>query len=174
MLENICIRILILDISEKKSNHELYGFTVHEEYNFYIKHFWKNESYKCDLAIRYAEGSRLQKLKEKYFVILQNEINEKINIDKDMISKKFHENMNEFQMLNKDQGDIHKNGRSVSKIEFDNGSILYYKPHSLDNNVFVFCSYESSTLSWFYVLEFNDLTYVSVNFKCDTVFEITC
>lgn len=48
MLENICIRILILDISEKKSNHELYGFTVHEEYNFYIKHFWKNESYKCD------------------------------------------------------------------------------------------------------------------------------
>ena len=102
MLENICIRILILDISEKKSNHELYGFTVHEEYNFYIKHFWKNESYKCDLAIRYAEGSRLQKLKEKYFVILQNEINEKINIDKDMISKKFHENMNEFQMLNKD------------------------------------------------------------------------
>ena len=116
MLENICIRILILDISEKKSNHELYGFTVHEEYNFYIKHFWKNESYKCDLAIRYAEGSRLQKLKEKYFVILQNEINEKINIDKDMISKKFHENMNEFQMLNKDQGDIHKNGRSVSKI----------------------------------------------------------
>ena len=68
MLENICIRILILDISEKKSNHELYGFTVHEEYNFYIKHFWKNESYKCDLAIRYAEGSRLQKLKEKYFV----------------------------------------------------------------------------------------------------------
>ena len=34
---------------------------------------------KCDLAIRYAEGSRLQKLKEKYFVILQNEINEKIN-----------------------------------------------------------------------------------------------
>lgn len=25
-----------------------------------------------------------------------------------MISKKFHENMNEFQMLNKDQGDIHK------------------------------------------------------------------
>ena len=131
MLENICIRILILDISEKKSKHELYGFTVHEEYNFYIKHFWKNESYKCDLAIRYAEGSRLQKLKEKYFVILQNEINEKINIDKDMISKKFHENMNEFQMLNKDQGDIHKNGRSVSKIEFDNGSILYYKPHSL-------------------------------------------
>ena len=79
MLENICIRILILDISEKKSNHELYRFTVHEEYNFYIKHFWKNESYKCDLAIRYAEGSRLQKLKEKYFVILQNEINEKIN-----------------------------------------------------------------------------------------------
>ena len=49
---------------------------MHEEYNFYIKHFWKNESYKCDLAIRYAEGSRLQKLKEKYFVILQNEINE--------------------------------------------------------------------------------------------------
>jgi lantibiotic modifying enzyme len=135
MLENICIRILILDISEKKSNHELYGFTVHEEYNFYIKHFWKNESYKCDLAIRYAEGSRLQKLKEKYFVILQNEINEKINIDKDMISKKFHENMNEFQMLNKDQGDIHKNGRSVSKIEFDNGSILYYKPHSLDKDI---------------------------------------
>ena len=43
--------------------------------------------------------------------------------------------MNEFQMLNKDQGDIHKNGRSVSKIEFDNGSILYYKPHSLDKDI---------------------------------------
>ena len=33
------------------------------------------------------------------------------------------------------QGDIHKNGRSVSKIEFDNGSILYYKPHSLDKDI---------------------------------------
>lgn len=124
MLENICIRILILDISEKKSNHELYGFTVHEEYNFYIKHFWKNESYKCDLAIRYAEGSRLQKLKEKYFVILQNEINEKINIDKDMISKKFHENMNEFQMLNKDQGDIHKN--LLTKVKYFFAGFLNY------------------------------------------------
>lgn len=67
MLENICIRILILDISEKKSNHELYGFTVHEEYNFYIKHFWKNESYKCDLAIRYAGRKSTSEIKGKIF-----------------------------------------------------------------------------------------------------------
>lgn len=32
-------------------------------------------------------------------------------------------------------GDIHKNGQSVSKIEFDDGSILYYKPHGLEKNL---------------------------------------
>ena len=33
------------------------------------------------------------------------------------------------------KGDIHRGGFCVSKIEFDNGSILYYKPHSLDKDI---------------------------------------
>ena len=42
------------------------------------------------------------------------------------------------------------------------------------DDIFVFCSYKGCAFSWFYMLEFNDLTYVSINFKCDTIFEITC
>ena len=46
--------------------------------------------------------------------------------------------------------------------------------YSSCDNVFIFCSYERSAFSRFYMLEFNDLTYVSFNFDCDTVSEITC
>ena len=33
------------------------------------------------------------------------------------------------------KGDTHRGGRSVAKVELDNGTILYYKPHSLDKNI---------------------------------------
>ena len=42
------------------------------------------------------------------------------------------------------------------------------------DNIFIFCSYECSALSRFYMLELNDLTYISFNFNSDTVSEITC
>ena len=123
------------DLKEKKKNHELYGTTKTEEYDFYIQHYWNNETYKNYLAKQYVEGDRLEKLKERYKKTLRNEIVQKINIDQIEIHRKFCKSIDRIKELNQGEGDIHKNGQSVSKMEFDDGSILYYKPHSLDKNM---------------------------------------
>lgn len=135
MIENNSIRILISEILEKKKNSELYGATEAEEYDFYIQHYWNNETYRCYLATQYAEGNRLQKLREKHLKTLQNEIMKKISIDRVEIYRKFCNDINKIKKVDQGQGDIHKNGHSVSKVGFADNSVLYYKPHSLEKNL---------------------------------------
>ena len=79
MLKNIHLRIMISEIFEKNKKHILDGFTKQEKYDFYIENFWNNETYRCSLKTKYEEWGRLEKLRERYFISLKNEIKKKIN-----------------------------------------------------------------------------------------------
>ena len=136
MLKNIHLRIMISEIFEKNKKHILDGFTKQEKYDFYIENFWNNETYRCSLKTKYEEWGRLEKLRERYFISLQNEIKKKINEDQILIGENFGKSITEIKWSKQQKrGDIHKNGQNVSNIEFNDGSILYYKPHSLDKNL---------------------------------------
>ena len=130
------VRIYILDLYKQKSQGKLHGKTKEQKYFYYKRYFWKNRQYKKSIFDQYLELNRLYKIQCNKLKIWKN-VRGNWNKDQVYIRCAF-PNLKGCKYILKileNQGDIHKNGRSVSKIEFDNGSILYYKPHSLDKDI---------------------------------------
>lgn len=131
--KRIIVRILILDIFEKKKEGALRGENSGEEYIFYEKNFLNNEIFMEYVLRKYPELDRLLRLHDIKLDFVRTEINKRIGIDN--ILRCSSEKRKKVKELKLNQGDTHKNGHSVSKVEFTDGSILYYKPHSLDKNL---------------------------------------
>ena len=133
--KGIICRILILDIFKKKKEGELIGSSPEEEYRYYKKRFLSNKLYVKKILAEYPELYRLYKVRSSKMSFLKKKMKEHL-LDDDIqlnfiLLKKGNKKVK--RLVHK--GDIHRGGSSVSKIEFDNGSILYYKPHSLDKDI---------------------------------------
>lgn len=134
--KGIICRILILDIFKKKKEGELIGGSPEEEYRYYKKRFLSNKLYVKKILAEYPELYRLYKVRSSKMSFLKKKMKEHLlddDIQLDFILLKKGNKKVKRLVLHK--GDIHRGGFCVSKIEFDNGSILYYKPHSLDKDI---------------------------------------
>ena len=134
--KGIICRILILDIFKKKKEGELIGSSPEEEYRYYKKRFLSNKLYVKKILAEYPELYRLYKVRSSKMSFLKKKMKEHLlddDIQLDFILLKKGNKKVKRLVLHK--GDIHRGGFCVSKIEFDNGSILYYKPHSLDKDI---------------------------------------
>ena len=114
--KRIIVRILILDIFEKKKEGALRGENSGEEYIFYEKNFLNNEIFMEYVLRKYPELDRLLRLHDIKLDFVRTEINKRIGIDN--ILRCSSEKRKKVKELKLNQGDTHKNGHSVSKVEF--------------------------------------------------------
>lgn len=132
-LARICIRILIYELHVSKSKGELPAGDQKEEYRMF-----------CAKA---ADPGWRKKLEEKY-PLLERSVSEIISgcgqlwldalnrleadreaIERILCGKPFGSVMN----ITGDIADSHRGGQSVLKVHLDNGCVILYKPHSIDN-----------------------------------------
>lgn len=135
-IKEIYLRIVILDIFEKKTQNLLEGDTPEEEYKFYMTYFFNNEEYKKSLLKKYPELDRLQFIKDSSLSLVNSEIEKRFRADREKIQLIWgiEKDKNNIRMITPGQGDAHNGGSSVAKVELEDGTILYYKPHSLAKN----------------------------------------
>ena len=79
--KRIIVRILILDIFEKKKEGALRGENSGEEYIFYEKNFLNNEIFMEYVLRKYPELDRLLRLHDIKLDFVRTEINKRIGID---------------------------------------------------------------------------------------------
>lgn len=130
-------RIFILSIHEQKAKGNLKGNTSEEQYDYYEKKYLNNATYIKSLLQEYPELKRLLELKNNSIQRAECEIRKSLYAEKEQIQKIFCDGRKFSGTVGiyMSKGDIHRGGRSVAKVELDNGTILYYKPHSLDKNI---------------------------------------
>lgn len=147
-IEAIPLRVLIKDIHHKKGEGLLRGSSPEEEYEDYYQRFLGSNSYIGVLCESYPEMKRLLFLQILETVNLLEEIAEAVNRDKKNLVTYFF-NGKEFDFVEKvttGLSDVHQGGRSVAKILFDNGEVLFYKPHCLKKEVLFQKVYQSCCL----------------------------
>ncbi len=131
------LKILILDVHRQKNFGNLKGSTPKEQYDYYEKKYLNNATYVKSLLQEYPELKRLLELKNNSIQRAECEIWKSLYAEKEQIQKIFCDGRKFSGTVGiyMSKGDIHRGGRSVAKVELDNGTILYYKPHSLDKNI---------------------------------------
>lgn len=131
------LKILILDVHRQKNFGNLKGSTPKEQYDYYEKKYLNNATYIKSLLQEYPELKRLLELKNNSIQRAECEIRKSLYAEKEQIQKIFCDGRKFSGTVGiyMSKGDTHRGGRSVAKVELDNGTILYYKPHSLDKNI---------------------------------------
>lgn len=123
-------RIFILSIHEQKAKGNLKENTSEEQYDYYEKTYLNNATYVKSLLQEYPELKRLLELKNNSTQRAECEIRKSLYAEKEQIQKMFCDGRKFSGTVGiyMSKGDIHRGGRSVAKVELDNGTILYYKP----------------------------------------------
>ena len=120
-IKEIYLRIVILDIFRKKTQNLLVGDTPEEEYEFYMTHFFDNESYKQSLLKEYPELDRLQFIKDSSLSLINSEIEKRFQRDRQEIQQIWNLQKEKcgIKKIDPGQGDAHNGGSSVAKVELE-------------------------------------------------------
>ena len=138
------LKTLVLEINSTREKGLLKGNTSEERYKYFEKELLFDTEFVTKLYARYnvLVDIMLRTASDncKYFL----EIFENYEKDKPLISEKLGvSNCGAIKSINAGQGDKH-NGKSVAFIEFENGTKLIYKPHSLGTETGFF-----KLMNWF-------------------------
>ncbi|MDO4276777.1 MAG: type 2 lanthipeptide synthetase LanM [Eubacteriales bacterium] len=130
------MRIFILDIHELKDAGKLQGETPETQYTYYHEVWLNDQAHIESLYARFPEMYRLINLKAHYFINMLEEIVINLETDRELIKETFCNNQKFERIVDLDLavGDSHNGGRCAAKVTLDNGTVLYYKPHSLRKN----------------------------------------
>ena len=125
------LKTLVLEINSAREKGILKGETSEERYKYFEKVLLSDTEFVTALYARYnvLAGVMLRAASDncKYFI----EILENYEKDRELIKEKLGvSDLGAVKVINAGQGDKH-NGKSVAFVEFENGSKLIYKPHSL-------------------------------------------
>lgn len=136
-VENIPMRILISDIHNEKDAHRLMGENSYEEYEYYQMNVLGNDEYVRELCNQYPVMEELILFQIYQFVEYICEIQNALKTDKEIIQKSFcnDEEFNRVSNIRMNLSDPHRKGKTVAKIDLDNGYNIIYKPHSLQKEM---------------------------------------
>lgn len=117
------LKILILDVHRQKNFGNLKGSTPKEQYDYYEKKYLNNATYVKSLLQEYPELKRLLELKNNSIQRAECEIRKSLYAEKEQIQKIFCDGRKFSGTVGiyMSKGDIHRGGRSVAKVELDNG-----------------------------------------------------
>lgn len=135
-LQNISIRILILEMRYLKSQNKLKGEDSQEEYTYFCDYWLNNTKYLNQLFRMYPPlFSELAKAAYKYLAyileIIEHLSTDKTEIETYIIGKSFEK----ISLIECKDADSHNNGKQVARILFDNGESVYYKPRDLSSDL---------------------------------------
>lgn len=132
---SIALRTLILDIHRKKGEGKLVGDTPEEQYTYYNDRWLNQEEHMEEVYQEFPELYRLISQEVSNTYSSAAEIARNLREDKKEIIKNFcsGQDFTEITEL-KFTGDSHNGGRRAARVQLDNGTVLYYKPHSLRKN----------------------------------------
>lgn len=135
-LEKIALRTLILDIHRKKDEGKLIGKNSREEYRYYSETWLGDKKNIKNLLEEFPELHRLMMLKLNQIYSLAEEVLYRLEKDKAEIAEIFCRGQSFSKVISLEfKGDSHKGGRQAVRLELDNGTVLYYKPHTLLKNI---------------------------------------
>ena len=136
-LQSVSLRTLILEMYICRQEGKLQGENSACEYEYYQKNFINKEAYRDELEEYYPVMFRsmleiIEMSAELYVAMIQrfyNDLNE--------INHAFYPDhpAGKIQSIDGKMADTHRNGQSVQKLLLDNGEVLIYKPHSVNNEV---------------------------------------
>lgn len=132
---SIALRTLILDIHRKKGEGKLEGDNPEEQYAYYNDRWLNQEAYMEEVYQEFPELYRLISQEVSNTYSSAAEIARNLREDKKEIIKNFcsGQDFTEITEL-KFTGDSHNGGKRAARVQLDNGTVLYYKPHSLRKN----------------------------------------
>ncbi len=136
-LEQLSVRLLIRDIHQLKREGKLRGRTARDQYLFYEDKYLLEKDHIRKLRSRYPEWERLVQLQCRQFQDMLEQIAEAVKCDHEEIVSVFCGGREFSRIADMDlrAGDAHNGGRRAAKIVLDNGVTLYYKPHSIQKNI---------------------------------------
>lgn len=136
VLHDIPLRALISEIQNLKAEGKLHGGTPEEEHQYFVETYLSDQVYRDDFYSRYPEIARLSEQVVRQTVALYSEICMRQERDRTQITeklckgKKFHG----IAALELSASDPHNSGKRTARVTLDNGTVLYYKPHTVRKN----------------------------------------
>ena len=132
-IENIPMRVLIADIHKEKDAYRLNGENSYEEYEYYQMNILGNDEYIRKLCNQYPVMEELILYQIYQFVEYICEIQNALKRDKEIIQNTLCDNkeFNRISNIMMNLSDSHRKGKTVVKIDLDNGYSIIYKPHNL-------------------------------------------
>ncbi len=135
-IEKIAIRVLILDIHRKKDEGKLPKGTPEEQYTYYYNTWLHDPQNIKAILAEFPELERLSKLKSQSIYSNTAEILERLEQDKENIIRIFCKGNPFTRAISITfHGDAHNGGKQAARVKLDNGVVLYYKPHSLEQHI---------------------------------------
>lgn len=141
----IACRTLINDMNIRKRE-GLCGDTPQEEYVHYCKTFLSQTEYHQNLCRTYPVLVQLLDQASQDLMIFFDEIRQHLQQDKNKIIEQLchqipFENIEDIEC---GIADVHNGGRTVAKLHLDNGRVIFYKPHAMQQDrIFL------NTYQWF-------------------------
>ncbi|MDA2649940.1 type 2 lanthipeptide synthetase LanM family protein [Bacillus cereus] len=130
-LSELSLKVLIKEIHISKKLGELKGEDKYSRYKYFNEIMLKDNDFVIDILLAYPVLTRLliektENLVASYIEALSRYINDFSSIKID-----FHIDGLILKNIEGNNGDSHKNGRSVMLFEYENGEKLVYKPRSM-------------------------------------------
>lgn len=135
--EWIYVRCIIQEIADLKEKHCLKGSDSHEEYLYFLQHYLSQTNFLYCFFKKYPLLIDLLYTKVQSASEYINELFAHLDHDKDMICRQLCDDRRFSKVINisTNLSDEHLHGRTVVKIELDNGCTIFHKPHSILNAV---------------------------------------
>ena len=128
---DIVFRTLVFEIRKAKEKGILIGATSADRYMYFEKQLLRNKEYKSYLYEKYKNLVAVVKKNAENFAEYVQELLKNINNDYEQLDNYFFHNSGLGALCNVQMaaGDMHRNGRTVSIIDYENGRVIY-KPRN--------------------------------------------
>lgn len=135
-LEGVSIRVLIREMKVLKDENKLSGSDTHKEYEYYVNHYLTQGEYRGEILKKYKALTWILYCQMKNFQSFIREFEAHLKDDRDEIADVFFEGnaLGQIAELKLGASDAHFGGRTVVRVTWFDGQVLYYKPRSMRND----------------------------------------
>ncbi len=136
-LQKVSVRTLILEMRQLKADGGLCGNDGAEEYQDFLCRYLSDTSYLYGLYERYPLLFRIMEEQMEQCVDYFCEIMEHLEADREAIGTQLlgGRSVTGLRSIRCMQGDVHGHGRSAACVYLDGTAEVFYKPHSLENEM---------------------------------------
>ena len=135
-IENVCLRVLVADMRDKKEQGALLGADTHEEYEYYVSAYLGDGPYRRSLLEKYSALPPILWRLMDHFTMFFSDVTEHILDDLPLLAEHFWNGQCPGAVTDITPGtsDAHFGGRCVLRITWDERYTLFYKPRSVKND----------------------------------------